>query len=68
LKGSAKKPPLRQAATTLGASGRQRGGKKRETRMLEASNLTTARQGKTCEAVRAGKNNRLIYVSFKFFK
>ena len=26
LKGSAGKPPLRQAAATLGASGRQRGG------------------------------------------
>ena len=28
LKGSAGKPPLRQAATTLGANGRQRGEKR----------------------------------------
>ena len=33
-------PPLRQAAGSLGASGRQRGGKGQETRLLEASDLT----------------------------
>jgi len=46
----------------LCASGRQRGGNDRETRLLEASNLTTARKGKTCEAVRTGKIIDLIYV------
>ena len=34
------KPPLRQAALPLPASGRQRGGNNRETRLLEASKLT----------------------------
>jgi len=33
-------PRLREAATTLGASGRQRGGNDRETRLLEESKLT----------------------------
>jgi len=34
------KPPLRQAALTLGASGGQRSGNEQETRMLATSNLT----------------------------
>jgi len=52
----------------LGASGGQRGGNERETKLLEASNLTTARKGKTCEAVRAGRNNSFYMFNSNFFK
>ena len=46
------KPPLRQAAIPLCASGRQRSGQQRENWLL------TIVKGKTCKAVRAGRKNR----------
>ena len=47
LKGSAGKPPLRQAAIPLHASRRQRTGQSRKIEHFR-------QQGKTCEAVRTG--------------
>jgi hypothetical protein len=48
------KPPLRQAAGTLAVT--------RETVSRKSDELTNRQRGKTCEAVRAGNNNKFNHV------